>query len=1360
MAKRMTAKRISKVVAALGLLLPLGCWVYCFPTASYASGSCPSPSFIKAPSVSESFVNYRAVTFADFNGDGKTDMAAAALASGFSGSVRVYLGDGAGGFGSAANFQTGDSNGAWDIVSADFNRDGKPDLVTANNFSDSVSLLLGNGSGGFAGAVKFGVGSGPRSIAVADFNRDGSLDVATINFFSANVSVLLGDGAGGFGSARTVSVLANPLYLKAADFNNDGKPDLAVSSQNVNGISVLLGDGAGNFAPASAPFGVPNRTTLGLDVADFDKDGLLDLAVVNSSGPPEVVIWRGDGTGRFSVQTSILAGFGARFVLVSDFDADGQADLLITNADAYTVSIIRGLGGGSFAPQRRFAAGMASPVYAAAGDFNGDGRTDVGVVDVLRVSALLGDGAGGFTAPEAFPVSSNSFTGAVSLAEGDYNSDGKVDLAVALDNGIMALLNDGAGRFQPKFSGPIAASGQSGSIAAADFNRDGKLDVAVTAGAGANSVSAFLGDGAGGFTRSSVTQADTSPMSLYVADFNNDGIDDLLTQTYGGSADSVLLGDGTGAFVRRAVSGLAGQQRVVAVGDFNGDGNADLVGQRPTNNFPSIPIGVLLGDGTGNFSPSQSGTFTAGDIPLAMLVDDFNGDGKTDLSISVSTFTSSGTGTFIVPGDGAGGLGTASRIYDARATSLVSGDFNADGSTDVAAASGDVVAVVPGDGTGNFGQPVQFPVGRTPHKVIAADLNGDGKTDLATANASGDVTLLLNTCSFASEPPALTVGDASVAEGDGGAVNTTFTVQLSAASAKTVAVDYYAFPSGQAAAGADFQPVAGSLVFNPGVTSRTFTVSVAGDTLDEFDEKFAVRLRFPLNAGVAREVAEGTIVDDDPPPSASVGDASLNEGNGGTTAAVFNVTLSVPSGRPVSIPYSTADGSAAAVADYLTTTGTVTFSPGETSRTVSVPVLGDAVYESDENFFVNLGVPDGATLADAQGAATIVNDDAGVRFGAASQSVGEGAGSVGIAVERFGPLSGVSTVSYATADGTASERSDYNLALGTLRFAPGEASKTITVLITDDRLAEGDESFGVILSDPAGASTAAPAALMVQVVDNDGSDAPSPVRWDTSFDPLFFVRQHYHDFLNREPDVTGLNFWTGQMTGCGNPNVEVCRVNVSAAFFLSIEFRETGYLVERMYKAAFGDANGVTRITGAAVQIPVPVVRRAEFLADSKAIGDGIIVGQDGWQQALEDNKQAFALAFVQRQRFASAYPSGMTAPQFVDALFLNARVTPTAAERDAAVAAFGSGGAAGRAAALRTVAQSATFDAAERNRAFVLMQYFGYLQRDPDAAPDADHTGYQFWLDKLDQHHGDFVEAEMVRAFITSDEYRKRFGQ
>lgn len=252
-------------------------------------------------------------------------------------------------------------------------------------------------------------------------------------------------------------------------------------------------------------------------------------------------------------------------------------------------------------------------------------------------------------------------------------------------------------------------------------------------------------------------------------------------------------------------------------------------------------------------------------------------------------------------------------------------------------------------------------------------------------------------------------------------------------------------------------------------------------------------------------------------------------------------------------------------------------------------------------------------------------------------------------------------------------------------------------------------------------------------------------------DNTFFLRQQYLDFLNRQPDSSGYQFWTNDIFNCGiNPQcAEVHRINVSAAFFLSIEFQDTGNLVYKMYKAGFGNVPGT----------PV-AVRRVNFLRDSQTIQSSpnqIIVGQGNWQANLEANKQAFALSFVQR----AGFPSQSDAASFVGNLFANAGVTPTAAETNAAINAFNAagGGNAGRAAALRSVCDSASVSGALRNEAFVLMQYFGYLQRDPDAQASADYSGFQFWLNKLNQFNGNFIAAEMVKAFLSSDEYRHRFG-
>ena len=264
-----------------------------------------------------------------------------------------------------------------------------------------------------------------------------------------------------------------------------------------------------------------------------------------------------------------------------------------------------------------------------------------------------------------------------------------------------------------------------------------------------------------------------------------------------------------------------------------------------------------------------------------------------------------------------------------------------------------------------------------------------------------------------------------------------------------------------------------------------------------------------------------------------------------------------------------------------------------------------------------------------------------------------------------------------------------------------------------------------------------------ELYDSGGSSLANPID-----DVQFFVRQHYLDFLNREPDTEGIAFWTNEIASCGSDQqcIDVKRINVSAAFFLSIEFQQTGYLVYRLYKAAYGNLPGA----------PVPITF-SQFLRDTREISQGVVVKQDGWEQVLENNKQVFISEFVQRAPFTTAF-STMTPADFVDELNTNAGNPLSQTERNQLISDLTTA-AKTRAQVLRAVAENQTLVDAEFNRAFVLMQYFGYLRRNPNAAPDVDYSGYNFWLAKLNNFNGDFFNAEMVKAFIQSTEYRQRFG-
>ncbi|HXL81074.1 MAG TPA: SBBP repeat-containing protein [Pyrinomonadaceae bacterium] len=385
------------------------------------------------------------------------------------------------------------------------------------------------------------------------------------------------------------------------------------------------------------------------------------------------------------------------------------------------------------------------------------------------------------------------------------------------------------------------------------------------------------------------------------------------------------------------------------------------------------------------------------------------------------------------------------------------------------------------------------------------------------------------------------------------------------------------------------------------------------------------------------------------------------------------------------------------------------------------------------------------------------------QFSSATNLVTEGARDAVVTVTRLGNTTVPASVSFATSDvaaincnaantGAASSRCDYETTLGSLNFAADETFKTISIPLIDDSYEEGNESFFVTLTNAgSGVLIGSPARTTVTITDNDATNGPNPIDMAD-----YFVRLHYLDFLNREPDPPGYGFWTNEINLCGMNQqcIDVKRINVSAAFFLSIEFQETGYLVYRTYKAAYGNLTGT----------PVPL-RLNEFLPDTQQIDLGVIVGSGNWAAQLESNKVAFFADFVSRARFSTAYATTMTPAQFVDALFTNAGVTPSGTDRTAAIDEF-SGAAntadqAARARALRRVAENTTFKQQEFNRAFVLMQYYGYLRRNPNDSPEPglNFAGYDFWLTKLNQFIGNFADADMVKAFLVSGEYRGRFG-
>lgn len=379
-----------------------------------------------------------------------------------------------------------------------------------------------------------------------------------------------------------------------------------------------------------------------------------------------------------------------------------------------------------------------------------------------------------------------------------------------------------------------------------------------------------------------------------------------------------------------------------------------------------------------------------------------------------------------------------------------------------------------------------------------------------------------------------------------------------------------------------------------------------------------------------------------------------------------------------------------------------------------------------------------------------------LQFSSATYNAIEDCAGTFITITRSNGSTGTVTVNYTTSDGSAQQRTDYEAHAGTLAFAEGVTSMNFSVLVNRDAYVEGQETVIVTLSNPTGGAVLGNQST-ASIIISDNPNGPSnsqPID-----DPTTFVCQHYHDFLNRQPDASGLAFWINEITSCGADQacLSLKRINVSASFYLSIEFQQTGFLIERLYKAAYGSASGTSQLGGPHL-VSVPMVRFSEFLADSEQIGQDVVVLQPGWQTVLENNKQAFVADFAQRPKFLAAFPASMTPAQFVDTLNANcgSMLSPTA--RNQLVNDLATNNKT-RAQVLRAVAEDPTLAAAEFNSAFVLMQYFVYLRRNPNDPQDNDYTGYDFWLTKLNRFNGNFIDAEMVKAFIESIEYRSRFA-
>jgi len=448
-----------------------------------------------------------------------------------------------------------------------------------------------------------------------------------------------------------------------------------------------------------------------------------------------------------------------------------------------------------------------------------------------------------------------------------------------------------------------------------------------------------------------------------------------------------------------------------------------------------------------------------------------------------------GSATYSV-GEGAGAATLNATLSAASAVSVTvdyaTTDGTAEKDSDYVAVSG-TLSFAPGQTNQSFAVAILDDELDEPDETLTFTLSNPASATLGTPSTA-TLTIVDN-----DEPPTVQFGSATYSVGEG-AGTATINATLSAASAVPVTVDYDA-SDGTAEAGDDYTAIGGTLSFAPGQTNQSFAVAILDDALDEPDETLTFTLSNPVNATLGTpSTATLTIVDDDEPPTVQFGSATYSVGEGVGTATVI-ATLSAASAVLVTVDYATSDGTAKAPDDYTAASGTLSFAPGQTSRSFAVTILDDALDELDETFTLTLSNPVNATLGTPSAATlTIVDNDAPptVQFSNAAYNVSEGAGTATIHATLSAASWYTIAVNYdATSDGTAKSPDDYTAASGTLVFTPGDTSETFEVTIHEDTFDEPDETIMLVLSDPVSATLGAPHAATLTILDNDAPPGTS-----------------------------------------------------------------------------------------------------------------------------------------------------------------------------------------------------------------------------------------------------------------------------
>jgi len=984
------------------------------------------------------------VVAGDFNGDGTTDLATSDQDTK---TVTVLAGDGAGEF--AASQRTFLASNVDDLATGDLNGDGRADLAVTAISDGRVWTLLGTGSG-LAPAVA-NVVSLPGAIAAGDLDGDGDDDLATGSFFASRVTVSLSNGDGTFAAATNHPTASGPLDVAMGDLDDDGDLDLVTANQGADSVSVLKGTGTGGFATATThPTGdAPTAVVSG----DVDGDGTADLVVAEASAGTVAVLTGGDG-GTYTRAASVALGGFPQALVLRDLDADGQRDVVIANGGGALVSVLRNASG---APTELWVAEGGTDAGACAAEAAPCATVTYALSRAAKRDAMIHvSGRIRDHAVVRFPVTISG-AGAAVPAVLDGTDSGTVLRVLAGPTSVEDL--------RVEHGGPVPGVSDGSGIETSGVPLTlTRTVVTQNAGIGSSGGGITHGAGAGGddlkLVQSTVSGNSTS------SGFGGGGI---FADGRGGDVelvDSTVSGnsapDGSGGGIFMYTGRLTLRRSTVA-------GNTGLQGAGINTGSETLLVATTVADNAG------SGIYTG--TPLTVLASTIAGNSQEGIVNVYATVT---LGASIVADNEvncvSGSEDPAASPFHSLGANLT--DDAAGGSCTFGEAT-DVNGADPALGPlqDNGGPtPTRMPAGARALRVIPHGTSLGGEPVCQGIDQRG----------YARPQPATAACAVGAAE-PGSALPSAPAFTSPASLTALAGVPFSLTVATSGAPPADLSVASGSsLPTGVEFTDRRDGTATLAGTAE------AGRYRFTLRAenGIGSAVTQVVLLTVNAAPTLSVSDLTVKEGNAGTSTATFNVIRRGITTGASSVTVATAGATAGSPGDFTAIPATtVSFAAGQTSRPVTLTVVGDTVPEADETVRLNLTAPVGAAIADSQGVATILNDDADSFLSVGDASITEGASGTANAtfpVTRTGSLTAPASVRIKTTDATATAPADYTaLAAQTLSFTAGQASRTVSVPVAGDTTLEGDETFTLDLSTPLSGATIADAQGVATIADDE-----------------------------------------------------------------------------------------------------------------------------------------------------------------------------------------------------------------------------------------------------------------------------------